>query len=298
MLDAVASMSHYAAHLAPVWDALPDGLRGSFVRDTPTASGDAAVVASFTDHAAARRAGYKRFVVMEHGVGQSYSNRNPCYPGGIGRDDAGLFLTPNQHSAERWRMAYPRAAVEVIGSPRLDDLPARQAGPPTIAISFHWECRISPESRSALPHYREALPELARTVNLIGHGHPRANLAPMYERLGIEYVPDFADVCRRADLYVCDNSSTLFEFAATGRPVVVLNAPWYRPSVNHGLRFWDAAFVGVNSYDPTDLIDRIQLALEDRVIDRDNREESLDIVYAFRSGAAERAAAVITGWLQ
>ena len=49
-----------------------------------------------------------------------------------------------------------------------------------------------------------------------------------YEAHGIEYVPDFDDVLRRADVYACDNSSTLYEFASTGRPVVVLNAPWYR----------------------------------------------------------------------
>ena len=27
-------------------------------------------------------------------------------------------------------------------------------------------------------------------------------------------MPDFDEVCRRADLYICDNSSSLYEFAA------------------------------------------------------------------------------------
>ena len=297
MLDAVASMSHYEAHLVPVWDALPDEVRGAFVRGKPTASDHTALVASFTDHARARKAGYRRFVVMEHGAGQSYSNTSPFYAGGWGRQDAGLFLTPNEHAAARWRSAYPRAKVEVVGSPRLDDLPARLPdGKVTVAISFHFECGVSPEARSALRHYRSALPELARSVDLIGHGHPRADLGPMYAALGIEYVPSFDDVCRRADLYVCDNSSTLFEFASTGRPVVVLNAPWYRESVDHGLRFWDAATVGINVNDPGDLVEGVRVALDDCF--RLFREEALDTVYAYRTGAAQRAADAITGWLQ
>ena len=57
---------------------------------------------------------------------------------------------------------------------------------------------------------------------------------------------DFDEVMERSTLYICDNSSTLYEFASTGRPVVVLNAPWFRRDIEHGLRFWEHADVGVS----------------------------------------------------
>ena len=111
-----------------------------------------------------------------------------------------------------------------------------------VAVSFHWNYHGIPEMRSAFDWYSKAVVELAKEVTVIGHGHPkRKDLPDWYRAHGIEYVPNFFEVLRRADVYACDNSTTLFEFASTGRPVVVLNAPWYRQEANHGLRFWDAA---------------------------------------------------------
>ena len=54
-----------------------------------------------------------------------------------------------------------------------------------------------PELRWAWPRFRHALVRLASRYAVIGHGHPRAmkDLAPWYERVGIEVVPDFANVC-------------------------------------------------------------------------------------------------------
>ena len=117
-----------------------------------------------------------------------------------------------------------------------------------------------------------------------------------YQREGIEAVRDFRDVCRRADVYVCDNSSTLFAFAATGRPVVVLNPPWYDRRVDHGLRFWDAADVGVQCNDPRELGPAINEALHDTPGQKRRREAALELVYAYRTGAAQRAADVLQEW--
>jgi hypothetical protein len=267
-----------------------------------------ALVASYGDLKKARRLGYRRFAFIEHGIGQSYagdrrSAGHGSYAGGGDRDDVELFLVPNDRSGARWRAAYPSAVVAVIGSPRLDTLPRRQISPleqePVVALSFHWECRLTQETRSALSAYLQAIPALAERFHVIGHGHHRgmANLQRYYRRARIEVVPDFADVCRRADVYVCDNSSTLYEFAATGRPVVVMNAPWYRRSVDHGLRFWEAAEVGVNVWTRDALPDAIDLALADPPEVRDARERALSIAYAHRSGAAERAADAIAAWL-
>jgi CDP-glycerol glycerophosphotransferase (TagB/SpsB family) len=115
-----------------------------------------------------------------------------------------------------------------------------------------------------------------------------------YRRAGINVVRDFADVCRQADLYITDNSSSLYEFAATGRPVVVLNAPWYRRDVHHGLRFWDA-IPGPQVDHSRDLVPTVLKALETDTTDL--RESALAKVYAYRSGAAERAARIIEEWV-
>lgn len=265
-------------------------------------------VVSIGDTKVARRLGYRRFAFMEHGAGQAYigdrgpTSRHPSYAGGADREDVGLFLVPNEYAASLWRRAYPGASVEVVGCPKLDTLPDRVSGDgPVVAISFHWPAQISPEAGTALGHYLATLPELAREFRVIGHAHPKADwpsrMTRTYARAGIPFVADFADVCRQADVYVCDNSSTLFEFAATGRPVVVLNTPQYRRGVHHGLRFWEAASVGVQVDHPRDLPDAIRRALADAPEQRAAREAALDLVYAYRSGAAERAADAITAWL-
>jgi hypothetical protein len=265
--------------------------------------GPPAFAVSIGDIKVGRRLGYRRFVFMEHGAGQAYIGdahgaRHPSYAGGTDREDVELFLVPNEYSADLWRRAYPSARVEVVGSPRLDGLPRREPGPgPVICVSFHWPAFVAPEADSAIGYFTDALRPLAQRFTVIGHAHPKghwpAEMERIYRQADIPFVADFDDVCRQADVYVCDNSSTLFEFASTGRPVVVLNSPYYRKNVHHGLRFWDAADVGVQVDRSGDLNAGVELALEDRSEQQANREAALDIVYAYRSGAAERAAAAV-----
>jgi hypothetical protein len=282
-VNVIASFRHYADHIAPVAELLPADL-------------DVALVAGYGDVVKARRAGHRRIVLMQHGAGQSYGNRHPHYPGGKGNEDVGLFLTPNDYSADLWRRAYPLTPVAAVGSPRLDALPARESGPgPVVAVTFHFDLHLVPETRSALAWYLPALRELAQRYTVIGHAHPRrGDMGHFYETRGIEYVPDFDEVCRRADVLVFDNTSAGFEFAATGRPVVVMDAPWYR--TEHGLRFWDAADVGVRVDVPEALAPAIDRALEQLVDDVGRREMALDMVYAYRTGAAQRAADTIMEW--
>lgn len=332
-MDVLATERHFVDHLAPVWDALPAQQRGRFLVDPqlvahaaslgieatpveratrplyprPNFGGPPLLVASYGDIKVGRRMGYGPFVFIEHGAGQSYagsrgaSGRNGSYAGGEDREDVGLFLVPNQHSADRFGTVYPDARVEIVGSPRLDTLPAREAGPgPVVCISFHWNLYLCPETSSAFGEYRRVLGDLAARFTTIGHAHPRADwprqLARQYAHFGIPFVAEFADVCRMADIYVCDNSSTIFEFAATGRPVVVLNSKAYRRNVDHGLRFWEAADVGLQVERPEDLVAAVESALEDAPARQRAREDALAIVYAHRSGAAQRAAQAIVAW--
>jgi len=117
-----------------------------------------------------------------------------------------------------------------------------------------------------------------------------------FRRMGIEIVQDFSEVCRRADLYVCDNSSTLFEFASTGRPVVVLNDPQFRREVNHGGRFWTWATVGYQCDRPEDLIPTVERALLDPPAQQAERERVLDLAYAYRTAGAQRASDALLAW--
>jgi hypothetical protein len=313
VIDALASAPHYADHLSAVFGALPESVRGSFLTPQPAVRRNQAftpndatrpvIVASFGDLKRAVRMGFKRVALMEHGAGQSYGGRRPgdhgSYAGGRGRGAASLFLHPGEHPAERDRRAYPSARVEVVGSPFLDGLPSREGEPGrVVAFSFHFNGAVAPETKNAYAWAMPSIVGLRDRFPLLGHAHPRLypDVAPHYQRFGIEAVASFHDVCRRADVYVCDNSSTLFAFAATGRPVVVLNPPWYDRKVQHGLRFWDAAKVGVQCDDPADLAACIDEALRDDDARKRDREAALDLVYAFRSGASQRAAGVLEEW--
>ena len=314
-IDVYAGEEHFADHLLPVYQALDNpgdfiieptvtdngGNRwnGTFYPEDPSRP---VLVASFGDQKRMRKAGRTRIARIEHGAGQSYGTGHGSYAGGRDCGDVSLFLMPNEYSARLWREAYPDARVEIVGCPKLDTLPRKDPSEPlTVAISFHWDCHLLPETVSAFGHFRSVLPKLRDSVNLIGHGHPRGWVGPpslekRYRRDDITAERSFDEVCRKADLYITDNSSSLYEFAATGRPVVVLNAPSYRRDFHPGLRFWDAANVGVQVDRPQNLLDAVSLALQDGPQQRVAREDALGMVYAYRSGAAQRAARVLEDW--
>ena len=97
----------------------------------------------------------------------------------------------------------------------------------SLRFRWHWDGYACPEWRSAFDWYKHELVKLAQStdIKVLGHQHPnRRDIGEWYRRHGIEFTADFDEVLRRADVYACDNSSTLYEFASTGRPVVVLNA--------------------------------------------------------------------------
>lgn len=331
-LDAYASASHYLDHMVPVWKAIPAARRGTFyvapdlldyaaaqglrgARAAPVGPGDTPIFVSASgnlSHTILQKRTHR--AIMEHGCGLSYGGdlswrgrqaaHSSSYAGGLGRD-AELFLHPGEHPAARDRKQYPKARVEVVGCPKLDTLPQKSVvgdGYPVVAVSFHWDTSIAPETRSTFIYYREHVKRLAALgqregFRVIGHGHPRAyeRLARWYDRNGIETVRSFEDVCRRADIYVVDNSSTLYEFASTGRQVVVLNAPFYRKDVHHGLRFWDA-IPGPQVWEPYHLAEVVQYELAHPTLWTERREAAVNQVYAYREGAAKRAAKVLTDW--
>lgn len=266
-------------------------------------------------------------VFVEHGAGQTYDGDpaaadNPCYPGGTGLERVVLFLAPNQDVAQRWRARYPQAPAVVVGCPKLDAwhsgaaagavTPLRKAEPErtaapghgpgvaVVALSFHWDCHLIPETTSAWPHWDPALAPLVAAAarsgwELWGHGHPRlwGRIERRWRALGVRLVPELADVLDHASLLVIDNSSAAYEFASLDRPVLSLNAPWYRRHVEHGLRFWSHV-PGLALDDPRDLVDGIELALSDPPMAKALRARASERVYAQRDGhAAQRAVAAL-----
>lgn len=308
-LDAYVSERHYLDHLLPVWQALHPDERGTLhvppaladrapgcpvTVGPPRRVGPPVLVASFWD---SRRVAPRRTVLMEHGVGQTYQRAHGAYAGGPRRENVALFLCPTQWVADANQAAYPHTPTAVVGVPRLDGL---WTGPipehPTVAVAFHWTANFVPETVSALPHYRPVLPALAADPRwtLLGHGHPRAEkeLRQTWAWAGAEYEPDFNRVLDRAHILVADTSSVLYEWAALGRPVVVLDAPWFRRNVEHGLRFWSHADIGIRVREPEQLIDAVAEAVQDPRHVRRHRETLVaDLFGDLIDGRAARRAA-------
>jgi hypothetical protein len=280
----------------------------------PTASpgdGPMAFVASIGDTKIGRRLGYRRFAFMEHGAGQAYigqagpNGRNPSYPGGVDREDTELFLVPNEYSAALWRASYPDARVEVIGSPRLDSLPGRQLDPiapgTTIAVSFHWPAYVCPEAGTAVGTFGPALASARAQVPRHRPRAPEGRLADAHEAdlpAGRDRVrprlrrrlPAGRPVRRRQQL---DDVRVRRDRPPGGRPERTRLPPQRQPR---------PALLGrrarrVNADAPGDLAPSVERALEDGGDLFADREDALGIVYAYRTGAAPRAADALSEWV-
>jgi hypothetical protein len=298
-VDFLAGERHFVDHLLPVYHALPAEARGEFiVGSVPVNRDRLTVVCAYGD--------YKKtegpVVYMEHGVGFSFGNGHTSYAGSPHRERVVLFLEVNGQTHALNTATFPNVKSVLVGSPKLDAWLARGPKPiegrPSVAFSFHWDCRVVPETRSAFPVYKDELSKLLRFPgklqwDALGHGHPR--LWPSIERywrqLHVPRVKEFNDVITLADVYVADATSTLYEFAALDRPVVVLNAPFYRKNVNHGLRFWDH-IPGIQVNHPADLHDAIRDCIR---VDSfaGQRRKAVSHAYAHLGDSADRAAKAI-----
>lgn len=319
MIDFYASATHYFSHILPIYLALPENLRGTFyvpsriavparARGIPVRQkavplkGPPIVVASFGDYRTARN---REVIFVEHGAGQTYFHDmkgSPGYAGGKGRERSILFICPSESVAEKNREVYPTIPTAIVGCPRLDahHLNPRPdlTNPPTVAITFHADYNVTPETTSGYRHFHAAIPLLrAAGYRLLAHAHPRiySRLIRIYDRYQIPHTPSSETVLKQASVLCVDNSSLGFEAASLGTPLVWLSPPAYRRDVHHGLRFWDALILGEHAERPEEVPDAVARALAP--IDPSlyhQRQEFMSSVYQYRDGrAAERAAEAV-----
>lgn len=299
MLQALASESHYFAHMMPVLDCWgADRVR--LHRDSRSIEwgSEPVLVASWKDARTATRKGHP-VILMEHGAGQSYVGvDNPAYVGASDRNGVILYLAPNESAAERHRVAHPEIPVEVVGCPKLDGLLAMERPDGhRVGLTHHWNTGIAPETRSAFPHFAGAYPALAERFDVIAHAHPRDLGSPAwFRRRRIEFTPIFDDLVRQATVLVVDNSSVGAEWLALDRPIVWLNAPWYRRDVQHGGRFWEWARAGLEVDDPADLATAVAASLACDPM-ADARRKMIPSLYANLGCATQAAAAAIRSHL-
>lgn len=328
MIDLVASEPHFLDHLIPVWRALPAEQRGSIwtgkmgavatdvlgrakahgvqMKAGPPIRAESLMVASIGDLSRGlTKSPHAKVAFFEHGCGLRYKGvSNPSYLGSPSRPNCSVILVPNEMAAELQRTATPDIPVVVLGGePRLDawyGLAPAPSDRPVVCVSWHWDCKVVPETRTALYEHRGHLRWLLdRGWTVIGHAHPRIwpAASAVYRRLGIEMVEQFDEVLRRAHLYAVDNSSTLYEFAALDRPVVAINATGYRRNVDHGLRFWDHV-PGIQCDRPEELPREITSALIDAPELQNLRRSALAAVFPRSDGhVAERAASAVVEYV-
>ncbi len=297
----VASFRHYAEHLAPIWRELPDDVRGVFMVDSvrletemraqgvdavaPRRGGgrliperDPVMVAGFRDLGWCRD---RPVCLVEHGAGQTYSDTvGGSYAGGRGRDRIGLFLVPNDEVRDANLVRYPSARVAVVGCPRLDDLLAVRVGGGPVGVTFHWPCQVSTEAGTARVEWWDQVERLVSFgVDVLGHGHPRdwRNAELRWRKLGVPSEMRWDRVVSTVSVLVADNSSVMFEAAALGVPVVVLNSDGWRKDVEHGRRFWRDHRLGPVLWPGDDLVDGIGRAVAGE--NSTEREQAVRRVY-------------------
>lgn len=311
-IDLYASNSHFLDHMLPIWNKLPDEYRGKFfipntllnrankLGITATVGvpvQNITLVSSWGDY----RKTKGPVVYMEHGIGNTYNNGHPSYAGGAGKDRVVLFLNQHELTQEKNLKTYPKVKNVVVGTPKMDTVEVRHVKDRVVCLSFHWDCKVVPETRSAFNYYRIAIPKLIKHdgFKLIMHAHPHMNgeWQKQFKRLGVKFYDDFADVLKIADVYVIDNSSTMFEFAAAGRPIVALNCPFYRKNVNHGIRFWD--YIPGPQVDLLkDLIPTIEHTLDFPHEWDERRNEIVNKLYPYRGQSTQMAVDAIVELLK
>ena len=311
-VDVVASLPHYLEHMMPIYDRLPAEMRGDVheLRHPvhPPARNRIAMVAGWQDVQTLRP--NNRMIYIEHGAGQTYagdekSALQPGYSasGGFRHGGVELFIAPSQIVAGRWKTAPAHA----VGCPKLDQyVTMRPLNEHSVCFAWHWDSGVSPEARSALPHYATMLPQIverfnASGVTVYGHGHPRweGSIDRLLAESGMTVLRTEREVFNNAAVLIVDNSSIGMEFMALGRKIVWLNAPWYRRHIHHGGRFWTWTEGVTTLDDPTDLMSLpIEPLFDNQPLNPSARASVYDTYGIVDGQAGQRAADLIAQYFK
>jgi hypothetical protein len=233
-------------------------------------------------------------IIGEHGAGQTYDTSHIAYARGIPKSlNVKYFLAVNKHCYDNFKKNNPTLKSYIVGCPKLDkwkDKYKVNKENPLIVFSWHWLSRSIPEAYGGFMYWSPALKELKESYNIAIHGHPSVQdrVIPFTQANDIRFIKKFEDVVEQADIYAVDNSSTLFEFAAINKPVIVLNNPWFRRDVEHGMRFWEYADIGVQCNDVSDLSKSIDKAIRDHYTFKNKRIEYSQQIYPFMGNSVDR----------
>jgi len=328
VVDVLAGHPHFVRHTEAVWRAMPPEMRGAFyttraldpglselARNSRGGRGDLTLVCSYGDLVSAtindNGVNGRPVVFMEHGAGFTFADPTTgiaysSYSGSPDRPQVALFLNPNEYVSRANARAHPSTPQVTIGTPAMDrwynDPPTTpyqrgEAELPTVALSFHWDCALAPGTRSTYRHFHGKLDEVAHSEhwNFVGTAHPRMRVQASleYNTLGVPFVENPDDILATADLLIFDATSFGYEFASLNRPVVVMNAPWYRDEPDDGIRFWQH-IPGIQVDEPSDLHEAVLDALDDTLLVQHQRQAAIEAVYPYRGDAAARAVAAIT----
>lgn len=216
------------------------------------------VVASYGNVRMLSKNGYPEigFILLEHGAGQVYQSDVAGWCRGSFKSSyrIKLFLGTNHYCVDAFKKNIKRTPAYVVGCPKLDNIQqeVNNYNNPLVVFSWHWDCSSIPETRSGFEFWsKEVLAihkDKEKKFKIAVHGHPRIQdqTLAFCTKHDIPFIKTFDFVLKNANIYVVDNSSTLYEFAVTTKPVILLNNPFYRREVRHGMRFWEHADLGLN----------------------------------------------------
>lgn len=227
-----------------------------------------------------------------------------------------VLVSPNGYSTEILRRAYTYdGRIAEVGYPRNDVLSAGSGvgdrvrstlgiGPDETVVVYAPTFREGQYDRSAFCDVEALARKLGSGYRLVVRGHSATLRAGSDHRaanvLDVTTYPESSHILAIADVLVTDYSSVMFDFTATGRPIV-----FFTPDMDRYSKDGRGVYFDLNAKAPGPVI-RQERALADAIrrawLDRGSESAKYDAwVARFNAyddgGATERLASIVREWL-